>query len=121
MMNSKKKKSLFIAAAVLVLLLGGLIYYMNLDRYEDYTKLAKNLPNNHMEASAQITKVIKKNTVTIRGKTYNNGYLYTYVFSAKQKKYMGNDFTKTLRYQINDTVTVIYLPKKPSVNEFKFR
>jgi len=121
MMNSKKKKSLFLAAAFLVLLLGGLIYYMNLNKFEDYTKLAKDLPNNHREASAQITKVIKKNAVTIRGKTYTDGYFYTYVFSAKRKKYMGNDFTKTLRYQVNDTATVIYLPKNPSVNEFKIR
>ena len=68
MMNSKKKKSLFIAAAVLVLLLGGLIYYMNLDRYEDYTKLAKDLPNNHMEVSAQITKGNRSRTVPLTDK-----------------------------------------------------
>jgi len=120
-MDSKKKKSILIAVAVLILLLGGLVYYLNLNKFEDYTKLAKELPNKHMEAVAQITKVIKKNAVTIRGKTYTDGYFYTYVFSAKRKKYMGNDFTKTLRYQINDTAKVIYLPKNPSVNEFKIR
>ena len=118
-MNSKKKKSLFFAAVVLALLLGGFIYYMNLNKFDDYAKLAEDLPNNHRVASAQITRIDKKNTVTIRGKTYTNGYFYTYVFSAKRKKYMGNDFLKTVKYQINDTATIIYLPKNPSVNEFK--
>ena len=121
MMDSKKKKSLLIAVAFLVLLLGGLVYYINSNKFEDYTKLAKDLPNNHREAVAQITRVEKKNAVTIRGKSYTDGYFYTYVFSAKRKKYMGNDFLKELKYQINDTAAVIYLPKSPSVNEFKLK
>ncbi len=120
-MDKKKKKSLFIAVGVLILLLGGIIYYMNINKFENYEKLAKDLPAKHMEAIAQITRIDKKQSVVIRGKTYTNGYFYTYVFSAKRKKYMGNDFLKTVKYQINDTATVIYLPKNPSVNEFKVK
>ncbi len=118
-MDSKKKKSLIVTVSILILLLAGFVYYMNLNKFENYEQLAKDLPKKHMEAVAQITRIDKKNAVKIRGKSYTDGYLYTYVFSAKKKKYMGNDFLKTVKYQINDTATVIYLPKNPSVNEFK--
>jgi len=118
---SNKKKTIAIVIFILLAILGGMIYYLNRNKLEDYTALEKKLPQNKKEAIAYVTKIDKRNAIRIRDKSYTNGYLYTYVFSAKNKQYMGNDFLKTVRQQINDTVTIIFLPENPSVNEFKYK
>jgi len=119
--TSSKKKTIAIILFILLAILGGLVFYMNRNKLEDYSSLEKKLPQNKKEAIAYVTKIDKMNSIRIRDKNYSNGYLYTYVFSAKNKQYMGNDFLKTVRQQINDTVTIIFLPENPTVNEFKYK
>lgn len=119
--GSTKKKSIIIIVVLLLVLLGGIIYYLNSTKTVNFIELEKKLPENQVEAIASITKVVEKSKVVLLGKTYSNGYLYTYVFSAKRKKYMGNAFLKELKYQVNDTATIVYLPKNPSVNSFKLK
>jgi hypothetical protein len=117
--NKKKKKNILIIGIIIFAILAGFIYFMNMNKLENYDKLSEKLPEKQMTVRAQITKINKMGSVKIRNKSYGSGYLYTYVFTAKRKKYMGNDFLKVNKYEINDSIDIIYLPENPSVSEFK--
>jgi len=116
-----KTKKFVLIFLVLVIAVVAFVYYSSKDKFEDLDKLSKQLPKNHISTKAQITKLDKIDNRTISiGKTkYSNGFLYTYIFDANGKKYMGNYFTKVRSFDINDSIPVIYLPNNPKVNEYK--
>ncbi|HHH52725.1 MAG TPA: hypothetical protein ENK91_03640 [Bacteroidetes bacterium] len=116
-----KSKKFLIISIVLFVLAIGFVYYMSQDKLEDFGKLRKQLPKNQITTKAQISKIdeVKDHPVTIGTEKYVNGWLFTYIFDANNKKYMGNYFSKDKTYTINDSITIIYLPDNPRVNEFK--
>ena len=116
-----KSKKFILIFLVLVIAIVGFVYYSSKDKFEDLEKLGKQLPKNHIITKAQITKLDKVGTYTdlIHKTKHKNGFLYTYRFDATNgKNYMGNYFSKIKRFDINDSIPVIYLPDNPKVNEF---
>ena len=116
-----KSKKFLLISLVLIIAVVGFVYYSSRDNFEDLEKLGKQLPKSHIKTKAQITKLdeIKNHSVLIGKTKYSNGFLYTYIFDANGKKYMGNYFTKIRQFEINDSIPVIYLPDNPKVNEYK--
>ncbi len=116
-----KNKRLILIFLVLIIAVVGFVYYSSRDKFEDLEKLGKQLPKNHISTKAQVTKLdeIRNHSVLIGKTKYTDGFLYTYIFDANGKKYMGNYFTKVRMFDINDSIPIIYLPENPKVNEFK--
>lgn len=115
-----KSKKFILIFLVLVIAIIGFVYYSSRDKFEDLEKLGKQLPKNHVVTKAQITKLDQVGNYTdlIHKTKHKDGFLYTYVFDANGKKYMGNYFSKIRRFDINDSIPIIYLPDNPKVNEF---
>lgn len=84
---------------------------------ESREQLEKKLEKKHNKAQARITKVDKiSGTMLINDKYYEDGWIYTYVFKARDKDYMGTFYFSFRKYQVEELVDVIYLPERPSIN-----
>jgi len=117
----KTKKQLLIIILFVLALLGGYLYYRSTHNFINYEKLEKKLPSKYKEAEAKITKIqkIQRAGFILRGKKYHEGYIYTYVFNVKHKKYMGVCVLKNKEKDVNQTIAIIYLPENPTVNDCK--
>ena len=116
----KGKKFLLILILLLIVVVGT-VYYLSLDKFEDFGKLHKKLPEKNIATKAQITKIneVRGYSIKLGDSSYTNGWLYTYIFDANSKKYMGNYFTKVNKFEINDSIPIIYMPDNPKINEYK--
>jgi len=117
----KTKKKLIVIILFVLALLGGYLYYRSKHNFVNYEKLERKLPSNYKEAQAKITKIqeIKRSGFNLRGKKYHEGYIYTYVFSVKHKKYMGVCVLKNKVKDVNQNIDIVYLPENPTVNDCK--
>ena len=118
-----KNKKLFWILSVLVIAIVGILYFSNSSNMENLEKLHKQLPDNYIKTKAQITKMdeIKGHPIKVGSKSYSSGWIYTYVFKPENydHPYMGNYVSDTRKFEINDSIDVIYLPDNPKVNEHR--
>ena len=84
---------------------------------ESQDQLEKKMEKKHNKAQARITKADKiSGTMQINNRYYEDGWVYTYIFRAIDKDYMGTFYFSYRKYNIEDFVDIIYLPEKPSIN-----
>jgi hypothetical protein len=86
---------------------------------ESPEKLEKKLEKKHNKAQARITKVDKiSGSMQIGNSYYEDGWIYTYIFNVRDQAYMGTFYFSYRKYQVEETVDIIYLPERPTINRF---
>jgi hypothetical protein len=118
-MKELLKNKLFINAIIL-LLIGLSVHGLVKPRqvYENVNRLKKELKKDYNPAKAKITQTTKINSLILDEVKYENGWMFTYVFDAKQNMYMGTFFLNERKYEVEDSINIIYLPKNPAINQY---
>ena len=109
----------FINTLILILLAFSVYYVIDPKPvFENRKKLKRELKGDHRFAKAKITNATKINSLIIDDVKYENGWMYTFIFDLKYEKYMGTFFLNTRKFEIEDSVNIMYLPKNPAINEY---